>query len=94
MNWPRFGSTAVLCRVSLLGLDTEENLLEENLKLLKKHDVNGHYDTSDTNPKLDTRISFFFVRLSRSGDPPWILKRDGLKSSGRIVSSYIGKIRG
>ena len=36
-------------------------------------------------PKLDTRISF--VRPppppSRSGYPPWILKRAGLESSGQ-----------
>ena len=25
--------------------------------------------------------------VSRSGDPPWILKRGGLESSGRIPSS-------
>ena len=37
-------------------------------------------------PKLDTRFS---VRPppSRSGYPPWILKRGGLESSGRIPSS-------
>ena len=35
--------------------------------------------------KLDTRISV--LRSSRSGDPPWILKRGGLESSGRIPSS-------
>ena len=35
------------------------------------------------NPKLDTRISVRpSVRPSRSGDPPWILKRGGLESSG------------
>ena len=41
------------------------------------------------NPKLERRISFVrpFVCLSRSGYPPWILKRGGLESSGRIPSS-------
>ena len=29
-----------------------------------------------------------FVRMSRSGYPPWILKRGGLESSGQIASSY------
>ena len=43
-------------------------------------------------PILDTRISVrpsvrTCVRVSRSGDPPWILKRAGLESSGRIPSS-------
>ena len=44
----------------------------------------------DQYPKLDTRISFVlrsFVCSSRSGDPPWILKRGGLESSGRMASS-------
>ena len=43
-------------------------------------------------PKLDTRISFVCSSsvlrpLSRSGYPPWILKRGGLKSSGQIYVS-------
>ena len=38
---------------------------------------------------LDTRISFVcsYVRSSRSYYPPWIRKRGGLESSGRIPSS-------
>ena len=30
---------------------------------------------------------------SRSGDPPWVLKQDGLESSGRIGPPTIGKLR-
>ena len=32
--------------------------------------------------------------VSRSGYPPWILKRGGLESSGRRLISSIGKIKG
>ena len=40
-------------------------------------------------PKSNIRHEDFrpFVRASRSGYPPWILKRAGLESSGRIPSS-------
>ena len=38
------------------------------------------------NPKLDTSISVLWTP-SRLYYPPWILKRAGLKSSGRIASS-------
>ena len=33
------------------------------------------------------------VRVSRSGYPPWILKRGGLESSGRIPSSLYWKTK-
>ena len=49
----------------------------------------------DMNPKLERRISFVraSVRPSRSGDPPWNLKRAGLESSGWRLVSSIGKTK-
>ena len=46
-------------------------------------------------PILDTRISVrLSFRVSRSDHPPWILKGDGLESSGRRLISLIGKTKG
>ena len=49
-------------------------------------------------PILDTRISCSccssVLRQSRSGDPPWILKRGGLESSGWRLISSIGQTKG
>ena len=45
-------------------------------------------------PKLERMISVrSFVCMSRSGYPPWILKRGGLESSGRRLISSIGKTK-
>ena len=44
-------------------------------------------------PILDTRISFIRPAPSRSGDPPWILKRGVLESSGQRLISSIGKTK-
>ena len=55
----------------------------------------------DSNPKLERRSAVLLLLLlllllctSRSGDPPWILKRAGLESSGRRLISSIGKSKG
>ena len=45
-------------------------------------------------PLLDTSISLRPSSVCNAhGSPPWILKRGGLESSGRIVISFTGKIR-
>ena len=47
----------------------------------------------DIHPILDTRISSVLRPPSGSGDPPRILKRAGLESSGRRLISSIGKTK-
>ena len=51
----------------------------------------GEGSFSPWNGKLESNIRHedfrLSVRVSRSGYPPWILKRGGLESSGRIASS-------
>ena len=47
-------------------------------------------------PILERRSTILLLLLlcmSRSGYPPWILKRGGLESSGRRLISSIGKIK-
>ena len=41
----------------------------------------------------DFRLSFVLCPLSRSGYPPWILKRGGLENSGRRLISSNGKTK-
>ena len=46
------------------------------------------------NPILERRSTVLLLLcMSRSGDPPWILKRGGLESSGRRLISLIGKTK-
>ena len=59
-----------------------------NLGILKLNKLIG----SSCQYKTQGLPSFvcFYVHLSRSGDPPWILKRGGLDNSGQRLISLKG----
>ena len=80
----KLGRDSVVASLTLwLGLETCD-LMPEML------DYDGSITKAWSNPKIDTRIS---VCVSRSGDPPWILKRGGLERSGRRLISSISKTK-
>ena len=63
---------------------------------VRKCDGQTHRQTYG-HPKLERRNPVLLLLLlctSRSGYPPWILKRAGLESSGRRLISSIGKTKG
>ena len=56
-------------------------------KSLNWHHLKGNHINVSFSKIRHEDIRPLFIRSSGSGDPPWILKRDGLESSGRMASS-------
>ena len=73
--------------------DSELKSLDFSLRYFLLYAGARVLDMASWHPILDTRISFVCPSIcpSGSGDPPWILKRDGLVESH---PPNIGKLRG